>query len=506
VETKLARAAFSVGSLFSLGLSLAACGDNLPGGDGLDADGVARIHDAVDQTLGRGLATGYSVAIWRDGEVVYAEGFGTRDEAGTPVTADTLFQIGSDTKKITAIALLRVAEPAQTVGELVPDLELAMAPGHLDALTVDALIGHRSGLFDYTPWTEAPDDGQLAAIARGRFAANEYAMMPPGIAWNYANPNFSIAGLVTEVLDGRAWPDIVTDEVFAPLGMEHTYARRDDLLAVEHDVASGHGEKLPDGHDSFSLFEGARSEQGWVAPADQYDNAFTRPAGMVWSTASDQARLLGFFVDGDDRVLDDASRVAMMTSHAPLLDHLEGQGYGYGLVVMGGYPGAGDRYYPVRYLEHGGNTLSMSSASSVLPDQRVAVSVLCNGQVEDMRPVVQAALEAAAGDRLPAAVAPPRPIGPPEPDLASYAGAFTDPNLGDVTIAWDTDHLTIAIPRLTELGLTVDPVFAPIARDLFQIKVDGDPVAVSFYDAPDGTPHAYAVNRLFVLTRTGPDL
>ena len=112
-----------------------------------------------------------------------------------------------------------------------PDLALASDPAYFGTLTLDELLSHRSGLYDYTPWLDAPDDAHLAATIRGRFAANEYAMMPAGIAWNYANPNFALAGFVTEVLDGRPWPAIVTADVLQPLGLVHTYARRDDGLA-----------------------------------------------------------------------------------------------------------------------------------------------------------------------------------------------------------------------------------------------------------------------------------
>ena len=50
-------------------------------------------------------------------------------------------------------------------------------------------------------------------------------MMPAGIAFNYANPNFALAGFITEVLDGRSWPAIVTADVLAPLGPRSTRSR-----------------------------------------------------------------------------------------------------------------------------------------------------------------------------------------------------------------------------------------------------------------------------------------
>jgi CubicO group peptidase (beta-lactamase class C family) len=479
--------------------------DDVP--SGLTEAEIARIQLAVGGSLNQGLARGYSVAIWRDGEIVYAEGFGAKDDAGVAVTRDTLFQIGSDTKKITAIALLREIEAgratlADTVGELVPDLALASDPDFLDTVTLDDLLSHRTGMFDYTPWTEDPDDARLAGITRGRFAENEYAMMPAGIAWAYCNPGYSLAGFVTEVTSGRPWPEVVTDDVFAPLGMDDTYARRDDAIAAGEDLASARGLVIdsPGGFDTFDLFGGnIAAHTGWASPAQMQDNAFTRPAGLVWSTATDQARLLGFFVDGNTEVLSDAARASMMTGHAPFANNAVGEAYGYGLMVHAGYHATDGTFRPTPVVDHGGNTLAMTSASAMLPELRVAVSVLANGRNEDLSLVVATALEVAAGARMPAAVEAPRPLPPPATDLLPYTGSFTDPNLGDITITWETDHLAIDIPLLTDLGATLGPL-VPVALDYFTFTVDGEPQRISFYDGPDGE-NQFAVNRAFVFSR-----
>ncbi len=491
---------------------LAACGDDGDSGGpdgGLEAAEIERIHAAVDTQLGRGLASGYSVAIWRDGRVVYREGFGTADGGATPVDADTLFQIGSDTKKLTAIALLREVDAGRahlddTVATLVPGLTLAADPEYFATLTIDDLLSHRSGLYDYTPWRDLPDDAVLADTVRGRFAANAYAMMPSGIAWNYANPNFALAGFLTEVLDGRTWSAILSAEVLAPLGMTRTYARRDDALASGAVLASGHG-VIPDGViDSFSPFDGVSATTGWVAPPAQQDDAFTRPAGLVWSTAADQARLLGFLIDGDPAVLSDGLRQAMTTAHAPLVDHAVGYGYGYGLFVIDGYRATDGGFYPVRTLEHGGNTLTMTSASVLLPDQRVAVAVLANGQNEDLRGVAGAILEIAAIGRLPAPSVAPVVLPPPSTDLAGYAGSYADRNLGAASVIWDGAALTLDVPLLDAMGVPYGPTLVPVGLDLFVVDVGGAPYQVSFYDGAAGAAHAHGVHRAFVLNRTGP--
>ncbi len=474
----------------------------------LDEDAIARIHMAVEQSLGTGLATGCAVAIWRDGEVIYAEGFGTKDEAGNPVTNDTLFQIGSDSKRMTAMTVLQLADAGelsldQSVSELLPMLDLESSPGHFDQTSVHDLLSHQSGLWDYTPWVEAPDDDELATVVYGRFAMNEIAMMPPGIAWNYSNPNFSLAGLVVEEVSGRSWPDVVIEDVAIPLGMTQTYARRDDVVAAATDIASGFGPIYPDGIDTFDLLEPIVPDPpGWTTPQMQADNGFTRPAGLLWSTASDMALLSGFLIEGDPEVLSESSHAELVTGHVGLLPAVDPAdiGYAYGLISQRGFGGTDGSFYDVTQLSHGGNTLSMTSTTMLLPDQGVAVSVLANGAGEDSSLIATVALEEAADERLPAPSAPESPFDPPRDDLSVYAGSFTEPFLGDVTIGFDGADVTIDIPLLSGLGVNVSPTLMPVYRDVFVLMVDGSPVDLAFYDGM--APLEHAVNRSFVLERT----
>lgn len=466
---------------------------------------IAAIDAAIADKLGKGGATGYSIAVWRDGKIVHREAFGTITEDGRPTTVDTLFQIGSDTKKLTTIGLLRQVQAGratldQTVGELVPDLKLASDASYFSTLTLDELLSHRSGLFDYLPWTDAPDDAQLAAVMRGKFAANETAMMPAGIAWDYANPNFSIAGFVTEVLDGsRPWATIITDDVIVPLGLTHTFPRRDQALASGQPMASGHGLTWTGEWDSFKLLEGGPTSYatGWTVPTAQQDNAFGRPAGFVWSTAADQALTMGFLADGNEAVLSASLRTAMMTAHAPLDNHLVGESYGYGLFVEDGLRMPDGTYYAARLIEHDGATPSMTSFSLLLPDQRVAVTMLANGYGENFYDAGYVILQVVAADRLPAATSAPALLPPPATDLSTYAGTFTDPNLGTVLLTWNGSQL-----QLTSGALDTDnSPLTPLGLDLFSVSLQGGTYDLSFYDGTPGA-HSYGVNRSFVLSRT----
>jgi CubicO group peptidase (beta-lactamase class C family) len=485
---------------------LAACGDDADPSTPppLGVEEQAEIQQAVARSLGAGLATSYSVAVWRDGAVIYSEAFGAAAEDGSPATPDTLFQIGSDTKKITALALLQQVEAGALdldapLEVALPELQLANAPGYTASVSVHELLQHRSGLYDYTPWTDAPDDAGLAAITLQRFADNEYLVTPPAIAWQYSNPNYSLAGLIVERLAGRPWADVVSERVFAPLDLQHSYGRRDDALDAGEHLASGHGNVSP-GTESFALLDTFDSALGWLAPEAQPDNAFVRPAGMVWSTAADQARLLGFLADGDPAVLSDISRRSMLAPHPSIGPHDVGLGYDYGLFVASGWGDAEGQYHTMPTVVHGGNTQTMTSGSILLPEQRLAVSVLANGAAEALDVLLARILTVAGRDRLPAPSAPPAPQ-PPAAELAAYAGDFSEPNLGNVSIAWRAGALEIAVPALDELEVPYDRALTPVALDIFLWSVAGTSIPLSFYDGADGSPHTYVTGEQIALTR-----
>ncbi len=456
------------------------------------------IVEAVESDLAANMASGAQVAIWLDGEIVYSAGFGTRhpdtDEA---VATTTLFQIGSDTKKMTAAALLQ----AEARGDIDIDtgiaslgFDLANSPSWAAGATIRDLLSHQGGLYDYTPWSNQPDDAYLAEHGHGDFAAREWAHAPAGAMWNYSNANFSLAGLLHEDHDGRPWGNILEDDLLVPLGLDRSYARK-SAAEADGDYATGYGLTLGD-YDAFDPWADVPYEIGVVEMSAEADNAFTRPAGLVWSTAEQMALYGAFLIDGNAAVLEASVHEQLTTPLVRLYPQLDSQHYALGLMVLDGFQ-LGRKYYETPLWVHGGNTMAFSSAFYVLPEQRAVVSILSNGYGDDFSSTIVAAVKAL--DVLPEPGEANWPT--TETDHALLVGTYVEPVIGEIVISDADGVLGVAIPELAGRGYDVTPelIYGGIT-DLYYVEIDNYPWELSFVQDEAGT-YRYVRDRKFVGTR-----
>ncbi|MFL5755623.1 MAG: serine hydrolase domain-containing protein, partial [Chloroflexota bacterium] len=167
---------------------------------------IARADDAtIDGYLDAQFADigypGASVAIVRDGRVEHVHAFGHADETGRPVTVTTPFTIGSLSKSITAMAVLRLVDGGSVeldapVVRYVPSfatLDRASSP----RITVRQLLNQTSGIapnaltLASTPTTLDGEIGRLASVA---------PVAAPGATFAYSNANYVVLGRVIETV------------------------------------------------------------------------------------------------------------------------------------------------------------------------------------------------------------------------------------------------------------------------------------------------------------------
>lgn len=466
------------------------------GGGGWDPRFDAFV-EALQEDLAANDAYGVSVAIMEGGQITFAHAFGSKDPDGVePLTPSTLMQIGSTTKQMTATALLRKVEAGDlalddTMEATLPMLEFAQGGTWDDQLTAHHLISHQGGIYDLVDWAGSANDASLATFTYGPFANELFFMSPPGAFWNYSNPNFSLAGLVTEELDSRPWGDIMREDVFAPLGMNRTFTRKAEVEA-DGDFALSYGFSVSD------LTNGGAP--GDVTMAQIGDSASVRPAGLVWTTPTQMMNWATFLMHGNTTVLSDALRAEITSEQVDTLFVNGNLHYGYGMHVWRGFlTSDGTSFYPVPVWEHGGNTLTFTNDFWMLPEQDFALAITVSGYGTDFSHSVDVAIETLV--ELPEPVeAPMYTVDPTQ--FVRHVGTYSDPfNVGDMIIEDQGGMLTISMPDLDALGYDVSPELTAISSEIFVVEIDGTPFDLTFIPTTPGGNSVHVRNRSFVCSR-----
>jgi len=162
---------------------------------------------------------GLAIAVLRDGEVLYRATRGVADvESGAPVSPATLFQLSSTAKLFTGVLVMRLVERGlldldAPVGEYLADV-----PGTWNSVTLRHCLDHTCGLFEVTTM-EGLEKGTVDVATAMKTVYAESPTPTPGETFAYCNTGYLIVGLVVEAVTGKAFAEVMREEVFAPAGM-----------------------------------------------------------------------------------------------------------------------------------------------------------------------------------------------------------------------------------------------------------------------------------------------
>ena len=181
---------------------------------------VAQVDQLVTKTLADTGVPSAEIAIVRDGKLVLDEAYGKANE-GLPARPDLPYQIASNSKQFTAMALLLLRDEGKLslddhVSKFIPGVSGA------DRITVRQLLSHTSGLQDFWPQDylfsdmTVPTTPQPIVVQMGKEAAFDFE---PGTRWQYSNTGYVVAGMIAEKVSGEPLLTYLNRKVFAPLGM-----------------------------------------------------------------------------------------------------------------------------------------------------------------------------------------------------------------------------------------------------------------------------------------------
>jgi CubicO group peptidase (beta-lactamase class C family) len=203
------------------------------------------LHEQIEAVMRDLHVPGVAVGLIHAGQE-HTAGFGiTNVNHRLPVTADTLFQIGSITKTFVGTLAMRLVELDKLdldrpLREYLPELRLKDADA-LARATMRTCLTHTGGWFgDYFDDTGNGDDA-LAEIVR-RMADLEQ-IVPINTVWSYNNAGFYLAGRVIEVIIGQTFEQAMREHILDPLGMGMSFFLPADVMvhrcAVGHNVYDG---------------------------------------------------------------------------------------------------------------------------------------------------------------------------------------------------------------------------------------------------------------------------
>lgn len=312
---------------------------------------VARV-DALFAPWDKPDSPGCALGVMRGGKLVHARGFGQASlEHGVPISARTVFDIGSTSKQFTAASIGLLVQDGKLgledeIHDWVPEL-----PPWDQEVSLERLLHHTSGIPDYlslmfragvqeADWT-TPED---ALLALGQVDKLHFL---PGERFEYSNSNYFLLALVIERAAGEAFPVFARQRIFEPLGMTSTLLFHDHTLVVPH-RATGY---LP------------RTGGGFQVAMSDFEQLGD---GAVQTTIEDLLRWDTNFAT--HQVGGDALQAYL--HHPASLENGSSIEYAHGLIV--------DTFRGLARVSHGGAWAGFRAELMRFPDEQTSIAILCN--------------------------------------------------------------------------------------------------------------------------------
>jgi D-alanyl-D-alanine carboxypeptidase len=280
--------------------------------------GGDKIDDYIRQEMNVRSVPGLAFVVIENGRVVKQGAYGLANvETATPAELDSVFELASVTKPITAVAVMMLVEDGKVRLDDAIDKYLTDTPPAWHEITVRELLSHTSGLREYG--LVRCDGSELLDIStKQQFddLAKSPLLFQPGNGTQYSDAGYFLLGLILEKTSGQKYRDFLQRRIFGPLGMTRTNVL-DQSAIIPKRVSSY---TLRDGH-----LQNAR--RAWQHELPSWYG--------IWSTADDMVK---FDVALSSGALLKAETLEQMWTPATLKNHqtasIDQMPYGLGWFVM----------------------------------------------------------------------------------------------------------------------------------------------------------------------------
>jgi D-alanyl-D-alanine carboxypeptidase len=184
--------------------------------------------DKIDEYINREMAArhvpGLAFAVMENARVIREGAYGLANvETGAHVGIDSVFELASVTKPITAVAVMILVEQKKLSLDDPVDKYLPQVPAAWHEITIRELLSHTSGLREYG--LVKCDGSELLDIStRQQFEdlVKSPLLFAPGAGTQYSDSGYFILGMIIESASGQSYRDFLQQRIFGPLEMQHT--------------------------------------------------------------------------------------------------------------------------------------------------------------------------------------------------------------------------------------------------------------------------------------------
>lgn len=288
---------------------------------------------------------GASIALVHNNELFYSKSWGVTGESEEKVTTRTPFTIGSISKSLTGLAIMKLIEEntinlEDPVQKYIPWFTLKDKQA-ASKITIKHLLTHSSGISTYSGLSIS-DKASKDFNAIKHYVeslSNIELTAPPGNKHQYSNANFLILGALIEEVTKQTYSEYMEKQIFIPLGMMNA--------AADNDTAYEKGYLA--GYESWLGFPRKSSVP--------YDNAGA-PYGYITASAEDMVHYIKFLNQEDDSSI--LNKETMNLYLSPLFKISENRYYGAGLRITNPYSND-------KIIWHSGSTPDSHSEVFLIP-------------------------------------------------------------------------------------------------------------------------------------------
>ncbi len=309
----------------------------------------------VDQLFtewNRSDSPGAALAVTRDGEIIYKQGYGTANlEYDIPITTGTIFDIASVSKQFAGFAIATLAHEGKL--SLDDDIRtyLSDVPDFGIRITIRHLLHHTSGLRDWVQSLVIAGDmmddvisfKHILKMARHQKTLN----FEPGTEFLYSNTGYNLLAEIVEKVTGDSFREWTDTHIFKPLAMTNTHFHDDHEMILKHRAYS------------YQTVENDRFKHA-------VNNTTALGSSSLCSTVEDLAK---WILNFDDVRIGGQTVIEQMHQRG-VLNNGEQIDYAFGLSIS--------EYRTLRTVGHSGSWRGFRSHLMRFPDQKFGVVILCN--------------------------------------------------------------------------------------------------------------------------------